>query len=68
MTQSKTLIRSKEAIAQDLETVRIEPAPVFQGELPLQLVNEELRDNREMTVIGFDVLQVPRYKFTLRAQ
>jgi hypothetical protein len=59
---------SKEAIVKDMETMQIEPVPVFKGELPLKPANEVLRNNRELTVIGFDVLQVPRYKlsFVLR--
>lgn len=55
---------SKEAVAQELETVLIEPVPVFKGELPLKLADETLRNQGELTVIGFDVLQVPRYKLS----
>ncbi len=55
---------SKEAIVQELETVQIEPVPVFKGELPLELANDVLRNNRELIVISFDVLQVPRYKLS----
>ncbi len=58
---------SKEAILEELETVQMEPVPVFKGELPLTPADETLRNHGELTVIGFDVLQVPRYKlsFTL---
>ncbi|OPY57011.1 MAG: hypothetical protein A4E55_01870 [Pelotomaculum sp. PtaU1.Bin035] len=59
---------SKEAIVQELENVQTESVPVFKGELPLKLANDVLRNNRQLTVIGFDVLQIPRYKLTLRAK
>ncbi len=55
---------SKEAIIQELANVQIESVPVFKGESPLTLANEVLRNNRELTVIGFDVLQVPRYRLS----
>jgi hypothetical protein len=57
---------SKEAIVQKLEEVPMESVPVFKGELPLKLLDNVLQKNRELTVIGFDVLQIPRYKVTLR--
>ncbi len=57
---------SKEAVVQKLEAVPVEPVPVSREKLPLKLANEELQKNRELTVIGFDVLQVPRYKLSLK--
>jgi hypothetical protein len=57
---------SKEAVVQKLEAVPVEPVPVSREELPLKLANEELQKNRELTVIGFDVLQVPRYKLSFK--
>lgn len=57
---------SKEAVLQELAVLETEPVPVFREELPLKLLNEVLQDNGELTVIGFDVLQIPRYKVTLR--
>jgi hypothetical protein len=57
---------SKEAVIKELEAVKIESVPVFKGVLPLKLANEVLQNNRELVVIGFDVLQIPRYKMTLR--
>ena len=55
---------SKEAVIQSMEAAEFEPLPVLKGELPLKLANGELQQNRELTVIGFDVLQVPRYKLS----
>lgn len=55
---------SRESIVQKLETVQIESVPVYKGELTLKPANEILQNNRELTVVGFDVLQVPRYKLS----
>jgi hypothetical protein len=55
---------SKEAVIQSMEAIPFEPVPVSKGELLLKLANEELQQNRELTVIGFDVLQVPIYKLS----
>jgi hypothetical protein len=63
-TQNMGNWTSKESIIQELEAVQIEPVPVFKGELPLKPADEALRKNGELTVIGFDVLQVPRYKLS----
>lgn len=59
---------SKEAIAKELETVQVESFPVTKGALPLTELNEALLNNEELTVIGFDVLQVPRYKLSFVRQ
>lgn len=53
---------SKEAVAQELEAVPIEPVPVFKRDIPLELLNEVLQDKQELVAVGFDVLQVSRYK------
>ncbi|MHB1042841.1 MAG: hypothetical protein ACYC0Q_08395 [Eubacteriales bacterium] len=57
---------SKEVVLQRLEAVPIKQVPVFKGEIPLNLLNDVLQKKRELAVIGFDVLQIPRYKITLR--
>lgn len=57
---------SKEAVVQELQAVQIDPVPVYKGEMPLKLLNEVLQNQRELVVVGFDVLQIPRYKMTLR--
>lgn len=50
----------------ELAGVKPAPVPVSTGEVPLEAGNEVLRNDRELTVIGFDVLQIPRCKMTLR--
>ncbi|MDT8904020.1 hypothetical protein [Anaeroselena agilis] len=57
---------SKEAVLQRLSAVAAGPAPVSGRDLPLTMLNDVLRKNGELTVIGFDILQVPRYKVVLR--
>lgn len=56
---------SKEAIAQELKAFQTEAIPVFKGELPLELLNGVLKNNRELVVIGFDVLQTPRCRLSI---
>lgn len=56
---------SKEAIIQELKAAQTEAVPVFKGDLPLELLNDVLKNNRELVVIGFDVLQVPRCRLSI---
>jgi hypothetical protein len=51
----------------ELASVKMPPVPVTMGEVPLKPGNEVLRKNRELTIIGFDVLQIPRYKMTFKS-
>jgi hypothetical protein len=59
---------SKKVVLQRLEAVPMEQVPVFKAEIPLSLLNDVLQRNQELTVIGFDLLQIPRYKITLRVK
>lgn len=56
---------SKEAIIQELETIKIQPVPVSKGVVPLELANSVLQNNGQLIVVGFDILQVPKYKITM---
>lgn len=42
--------------------LKIQPVPVAKDDVLLKLSNEALQKNRELVIIGFDVLQIPRYK------
>jgi len=53
---------SREAVIQKLEALQIVSVPVSRGELPIELLNDLLNDNRELVVVGFDMLQVPKCK------
>lgn len=52
----------KEWIQQELANLKIQPVLVAKGDIPLKLMNEFLKNNEELVVIGFDELQIPRYK------
>jgi hypothetical protein len=57
---------SKEAIIQELATIEIQPVQISKGVVSLELANSVLQNNRKLIAIGFDVLQVPRCKMTIR--
>lgn len=57
---------SKESVRQKLETVNITPVPVVTGDIPLDFVNKILQEKSELIAIGFDVLQIPRYKIVYK--
>lgn len=55
---------SREEILDRLSGIRIESVPVSVGNIPLEQVNGTLEEHNVLTVIGFDVLQIPRSKIT----
>lgn len=57
---------SKENIMQQLANVNIQSVSVSKAGISLNIINEILQKNGELTVIGFDVLQIPRYKIMFR--
>lgn len=57
---------SKEQIKQELATVKTQPVPVSKGNVPLKLANEVLHTKRVLIVIGYDMLQIPRYKIVYK--
>ncbi|MCC5466157.1 hypothetical protein [Pelosinus baikalensis] len=57
---------SKEWLIQELAAIQNQPVPVSKGGIPLELANTVLQNNRELIVVGFDILQVPKYKMTIR--
>jgi len=60
---------TKESILhEDLLDIKIQSVPVSKGDIPLELVNKLLKKNRELIIIGFDLLQVPRYKMIFRVK
>lgn len=54
---------SKEEIRKELDKMHIKEAPVYEN-IPLDILNKELNENKEIVIIGFDTLQIPRYKIT----
>ena len=53
---------SKAEIRNRLESIKLEKVPIYEESIPLESANEVLQKNNKLVVIGFDVLQVPRYK------
>jgi len=53
---------SKEEIVRELDAIEIEEVPVYENDVPIESFNEAMKDNGKLVVIGFDILQVPRYK------
>jgi len=49
---------SKETVLKGVNYV-CPPVPIFEGKFPFDEVNRLLKENRGITVIGFDVLQIP---------
>jgi len=65
-TQSMGNWTSREETEADLADVKIEPVSVSKGDVPLEKLAELLRVHKTVTVIGFDVLQIPRCKMVFR--
>ena len=55
---------SKEAIREILLETRIKSVPVLRQELPAKELNISLQENKKLILIGFDILQIPRFKIT----
>ena len=55
---------SKEEIVQELDLMEIEEVPVYiyENDIPMAGFDETLKKNGSIVVIGYDTLQVPRYK------
>ncbi len=53
---------SKEQIKKEYTSLKIEETLVFKEAFPLDSINNILFKNRELHIIGFDILQIPRYK------
>ncbi|TAL36692.1 MAG: hypothetical protein EPN93_07655 [Spirochaetes bacterium] len=55
---------SREGVVSLLADIKITPVPVSRIEIPLEALNEALRKNKALTIVGFDTLQVPRCKIS----
>jgi hypothetical protein len=53
---------SREEVIQELETVVFEEAPVYEKDAAIESMNLILQENDKVVVIGFDALQIPRYR------
>ena len=53
---------SREEILQKLKSLKIEQVPVYEKTIPIENANVLLKKKSKLVVIGFDVLQIPRYR------
>jgi hypothetical protein len=57
---------SREELSTRLAKTGAAPVPVARGTIPLSELNRVLHEHNVVTVIGFDTLQVPRWRMTFR--
>jgi hypothetical protein len=57
---------SKEALKEKLGIAKIKTVPVFKGDFPLEFSNSNFKEKKNLIAIGFDVLQIPRYKLVYK--
>jgi hypothetical protein len=52
---------SKEGLIHDLESIEIEAVPsyVYEDNILMESLNKNLKENKSLVVIGYDILQVP---------
>lgn len=55
---------SKENIKQQLLNINIQEVPIFNTDISIDAVNQLLQKNGKLTIVGFDILQIPKYKIT----
>ncbi|HBV86144.1 MAG TPA: hypothetical protein DEF42_05715 [Desulfosporosinus sp.] len=53
---------SKQAIIQSMNALEIEEVLIYEDGIPLEALNDLLQENNKLVVLGFDVMQIPRYK------
>lgn len=59
---------SRETVFHDLELIDLKEVPIYGNEIPLKKINELLRNNGRIIVIGFNVLQLPFCKLTIQLE
>ncbi len=57
---------SKSTIQKELESIEFKSVPIYKENIPLQKANDILLKNKTLVIIGFDVLQLPKYKIVYR--
>ena len=57
---------SKESLKEKLANINITPVPVIKSDVSIELADKTLREKKELVMIGFDILQIPRYKIIYR--
>ncbi len=59
---------SKEEISNELNLIEINKNILIYKEIPLELANKMLQENKELVVIGFNTMQVPKYKIVFESK
>jgi hypothetical protein len=57
---------SKESVHERLASIKFDKFATFEYNSQLKSINEDLKTNKELVVIGFDVLQIPRFQVVLK--
>jgi hypothetical protein len=59
---------SRQVLSDRLSQTVLNPVAVSTGQIPLAQINSVLNENRTVTLIGFDILQVPRCRITFHME
>ena len=59
---------SKEEISNELDTIKIDKNILISEEVPLKVAKEMLQENKELVIIGFNTMQVPKYKIVFESK
>lgn len=59
---------SRAEILDRLSNTHIKPVPISKENIPLEQLNGILDKNKTVTLIGFDILQIPRYRIAYTRQ
>jgi hypothetical protein len=57
---------SKEEIMQKFDSIKFDEVPVYIKDSAIEKINSIFQENGKLTVIGFDILQIPRYKIVYK--
>lgn len=60
---------SKQMIKDKLDTINLDEVPIYENsDIPIEVIEKQLKDNGELVVIGYDILQIPRYKILYKCE
>lgn len=55
---------SKEQLKKQLKQIEIEDIPIHNN-IPFNYLNQDFKEHRKLIIIGFDILQIPRFQITI---
>lgn len=58
--------KSKASIIKYLENIKLSTTSAYKGSVPIKSANTIFHNNNNITIIGFDILQIPRYKIEFK--